>query len=306
MCSYITEQAAIVGSAKGPTGWMHVDTATVYFDHPYHSPLPDLDDIRAREDKLFVFPGEVTGVELEVRSQLELVDELSRFYDESAFVPHPTAGFRYYYENDWFNLGDAVMLHTILRAYRPARVVEIGSGYSSAVMLDTNERYMDRSIEFTFVDPEPSRLLDLLTEEDHKSVRLLSRRLQDVDVELFSEIAPGDVLFIDSSHVSKIGSDVNLILFEIVPRLAPGVLVHFHDVFYPFQYPREWIYEGRAWNETYLVRAFLAFNSDFRVRLFNSYLERFHADRVRSAMPLWARQQGSCSLWLERRKGSIA
>ena len=269
-------------------------------NHPYHSPLPDLDDVRKREDEIFSVPDQINGVDLQTEAQLRLVDEISKFYKDQPFAAEKTADVRYYHNNGWFNGADALALYGLLRHLGPARVIEIGSGYSSAVMLDTRERFLDAATNFTFIDPEPERLMSLLNPTDMTQVELLPMPLQKVDPSIFSELTAGDVLFVDSSHVSRIGSDVNFIFFEIIPNLAPGIFVHFHDIFYPFEYPKPWVFEGRAWNEAYMLRTFLAFNADFQIRLFNSYLERFHNESIRVKMPLWAEQTGGASMWMER------
>jgi hypothetical protein len=130
-------------------------------------------------------------------------------------------------------------------------------------------------------------------------VRLLQSKVQDVPLSTFDALQAGDILFIDSSHVSKVASDVNHVLFNVLPRLASGVLVHFHDVYYPFEYPRFVHYQGIAWNEAYLLRAFLSFNSAFEVVLFNTYLETAHPELVYEAMPLCRKNPGG-SLWIRR------
>ena len=116
---------------------------------------------------------------------------------------------------------------------------------------------------------------------------------------LFATLEENDILFIDSTHVAKIGSDVNYLFFEVLPRLRAGVYVHVHDIFHPFEYPRAWIYEGRAWTEAYMLRAFLTFNTAFEIVLFNTFLERFHRERFAHKMPLCLRNEGG-SIWLRR------
>ena len=129
---------------------------------------------------------------------------------------------------------DAIFLHAMLRHLRPRRLIEIGSGYSSAVTLDTNEHFLGGSLECSFVEPYPELLLGLMKPGDHERVRVIPQRLQDVPLELFDELGADDVLFVDSTHVAKAMSDVNRLFFEILPRLKPGTFVHIHDVFYPF------------------------------------------------------------------------
>jgi hypothetical protein len=106
-------------------------------------------------------------------------------------------------------------------------------------------------------------------------------------------------LFIDSSHVSKTGSDVNFELFDILPKLNSGVWVHIHDMFWPFEYPDAWIEEGRSWNELYMIRAFLTFNSGFRVKLFQHYLFEEHKEIWNMVQEKGISNPGG-GLWLEK------
>jgi methyltransferase family protein len=280
--------------ARRSTGFV-MESAPGHFG----SPIPALKDIRSRENEVFRVPSAIAGVDLHERQQLELVARFAELYADQPFTAEPTAGNRYYFDNSLFSYGDALMLHCLLRHFRPQRLVEVGSGFSSAVILDTDDLFLDESLKCTFIDPYPQRLRGLLRADDAGRQRVVVQPVQAVPLELFGDLGSGDVLFIDSSHVSKVGSDVNHLVFEVLPRLAPGVFVHVHDVFFPFEYPRQWIYQGRAWNENYLVRAFLMFNSAFEIVLFNSYLAQFHADEVEAHMPLWAKKPGG-SLWLRR------
>jgi hypothetical protein len=170
-------------------------------------------------------------------------------------------------------------------------------------MLDTNERFFDRSIALTFIDPDPSTVRALLKPDDRAEI--IAAPLQDVPLARFDDLEANDILFVDSTHVAKTGSDVNRILFDILPRLKPGVHIHFHDMFYPFEYPKEWVYEGRAWNEDYFVRAFLEFNDAFEIVLFGTYLIRFHRDWFARHMPLCLENPGG-ALWMKRVGGSVS
>ena len=155
-------------------------------------------------------------------------------------------------ENPAFATVTPSFFYCILRHTRPARVIEVGSGYSSCALLDTNELFFGNSIACTFIEPYPQLLTSLLKDGDDSRITVVAKNLQDVELSVFSELSAGDVLFVDSSHVSKTNSDVNYVFFEILPRLSSGVYIHFHDIFYPFEYPKEWVYQGRAWNEAYL------------------------------------------------------
>jgi hypothetical protein len=183
----------------------------------------------------------------------------------------------------------------------PKRIVEIGSGYSSMAMLDTNEYFFNNSIDLTFIEPYPERFLSLTKSGDDKYYKLIGANLQNVDLSLFEILDKDDILFVDSTHVSKTGSDVNKILFEILPILKKGVLIHFHDIFYPFEYPKEWVlgWNGFGWNEIYLIRSFLMHNKDYEIVLFNTFLEHFHEDWFAENMPLCLKDRGG-SLWLRK------
>jgi hypothetical protein len=129
---------------------------------------------------------------------------------------------------------------------------------------------------------------------------IIAKPVQEVGLDRFASLDAGDILFVDSSHVAKIGSDVNHILFEILPRLPQGVLIHFHDMFYPFEYPREWLeLESRFWNEDYLVRAFLQHNTAFTIRIWDHFLGTIYPEKLAECLPLSVKNIGG-SLWLER------
>ena len=266
----------------------------------FYSPIPLLEDLQANHERIFRAPGRtLPGIALNEARQLELLASFIPYYQELDFPETKMPGRRYYYRNDYYSYSDAICLYWMLRHLRPARVVEIGSGHSSCVTLDTSDRFFGGAIQCTFIEPDPERLLSLLEPGDPARIEIVPARLQDVPLGRFQALQAGDVLFIDSTHVSKVGSDVNHIFAEVLPSLAPGVHVHFHDVFYPFEYPRDWIYAGRAWTEAYLLRAFLSFNPEFEIVLFNTFLERFHRETFAIHFPLCLRNTGG-SIWLRR------
>jgi len=265
----------------------------------FYSPIPDPNEIRGRQERIFSVPPELPGIDLNAKGQLDLLKELVAFYGEMPFTEEKKQGLRYYFNNVAFCHTDAVVLYSVLRWLKPKRLIEVGSGFSSAVTLDTDELFLSGSLDITFIEPFPQTLNVLLTEKDRQRATLINKPLQDVGVGLFRELRAGDILFIDSTHVAKTGSDVNCIFFELLPALEPGVWIHFHDIMYPFEYPKEWVYEGRAWNETYMLRAFLQYNDDYRIRLFNTYLHAFHGDVFEKKMPVCLKNTGG-SIWIEK------
>ncbi|MEQ1935159.1 MAG: class I SAM-dependent methyltransferase, partial [Fimbriimonadaceae bacterium] len=147
--------------------------------------------------------------------------------------------------------------------------------------------------------PYPALLLSLIGGAADR-VRIFDEPVQQVPLTIFGELQAGDILFIDSTHVLRTGSDVCFELFEILPRLAPGVVVHFHDMFWPFEYPRFWaVDENRSWNELYAVRAFLSYNSKWRIMLFNDYLAKLERPMIEATYPKFLRNSGG-ALWLRR------
>lgn len=266
---------------------------------PVHFYLP-IPDTRTLTDASFERESELPGVDMNDSAQLELLHnvfprfrgEYDRFSFEPTAVPH-----EFYFNNDLFSGTDALALHCMLRHFRPKRVLEIGSGFSSRVSAAALLRNGDGAT-LTCVEPYPE---EVLTKGYPGLSRLIPRRVQEVGPEVFDELGGGDVLFIDTSHVVTIGSDVNYLFLEVLPRLKPGVIVHVHDIYFPTDYPRAWVMqERRFWTEQYLLQAFLAFNAGFEVLLCNSYLWRKHRQSMLATFPRspwW----GGGSFWMRRR-----
>lgn len=270
----------------------------------FYSPLPAPEDIPSAVPK---HDRAIPGIDLRVQGQLALVDDLARFYAEFPFGEQPRPDHRFHLDNDFFSYCDAVVLFGMMRHLRPRRIVEVGSGFSSSLMLDTRDLFHDVDPHLTFIDPYPQRLQSLMRPEDRTRATVIPKKVQEVDPAAFDALEAGDILFIDSSHVVKLNSDVALLLFEILPRLAPGVIVHFHDIPWPFEYPVTWLKNGRAWNEAYALRAFLQYNERFEILFFNDYMASVHEEVMRATMPLTLERSATnelllpaSSLWLRR------
>ena len=203
---------------------------------------------------------------------------------------------RRYRPNLIYNEADAAVYHSLLREFRPAQVLEVGSGLSTAVALDTIETHR-LATRIRCVEPNPARLRSILRPED--DVPLHAALVQDVPLEVFDELDAGDVLFIDSTHVAKAGSDVVWTTLRILPRLSDGVLVHVHDIFWPWEYPEKWLRRRRDWNEIYLLHAFLSGHAGWRVLFWNDLIWQTRPDLVQRHLPgsVGARPGG---LWLEK------
>jgi len=246
-------------------------------------------------------PSSIKGVDLAEDRQLALLDELKPFCDEFPYVSSTPPGARYVFDNPFFSHGDALFLYSLLRKLQPARLVEVGSGFSSALVADTNETCLNGAVELTFVEPYPDRLESLFSPDEMQRCTLMRCTAQDAPATVWSELSAGDVLFIDSTHVSKLGSDVNHFLFEVLPSLPAGVWIHIHDIYYPFEYPLEWVEVNRAWNESYILRAFLQYNDHFSIRLWNNFLAVRHAELLRRSFPAAiGHPRVGGSIWLEK------
>lgn len=265
----------------------------------FYSPIAAVADVRRDEARIFDRTSDPEAIDLDEHGQLALLEKLLPHYQAMPFPEDRDPDFRYWFANPAYSYSDGTFLHCMIRESKPKRIIEVGSGYSSAMTLDTNERFFENSIRCTFIEPYPELLRSLLKRGDDHHIEIMPLRVQDVPLARFEELEAGDILFIDSTHVAKAGSDVPYLYFHVLPRLKRGVLVHIHDIFVGFEYPQPWVFEGRNWNEIYILRAFLMFNRAFRVLLFNTHLEQRHRAWFERKMPLCLKNEGG-SIWLRR------
>jgi predicted O-methyltransferase YrrM len=273
--------------------------AVLYPPGHFYSPLLDLEGL-GQNGSNPPFDGAECWehINLNPDEQRSYYEDLLDRFPFPGFPSQKTDGYRYFTQQDWFPLSDAFTLSGIIRREKPRRIIEVGSGFSSAVMLDTLEQ-AHMSAALTFIEPYPDRLYSLLTPDDRSLSTILVTRVQEVPLAVFDQLEAQDLILIDSSHVAKIGSDVTFLLLRILPRLKRGVLVHFHDIFYPFSYPPSWIREGRAWNESLFLRAFLMGNTQFEIVAFNSYIAHSFPEIFRERLPAFLDNTGG-SLWLRK------
>ena len=266
----------------------------------FYSPIPSIDEIKSKEKAIFTISSKkIPAINLNGISQLKLLKKLKKFYKNLPFEANKKDNLRYFFNNPCFSYGDAIIYYCMIRKLKPKRIIEIGTGYSSCVALDTNELFFDNSISCTFIDPYPKLFLSLIKKSDKNRIKVINKNLQEIDLKIFSGLSCRDILFIDSTHVSKINSDVNYIFFQILPCLKAGVFIHFHDIFFPFEYPKEWVYQGLAWNEAYLLRVFLQYNKIFKIQFFNSFMAYWHRKEVAKDIPLFLKNTGG-SIWINK------
>jgi len=214
-----------------------------------------------------------------------------------------TVPYRYYVGNGGFDSVDGELLYCMIRHFRPKRIIEIGSGnstyLSAQAILKNREEKNGYECELTAIEPYPN---SVLKEGFPGLTRLVQKKAQDVPVLEFEELEENDIFFIDSSHVLKIGSDVQYIYLEILPRLGKGVLVHSHDIFLPSEYPKDWVlHDHRFYTEQYLLQAFMAFNESFEVVFAASYIHLKHPEWLESAFGTYSRDAvRPGSFWMRR------
>jgi hypothetical protein len=271
----------------------------------YYSSVPDLKEIEENASAIFG-DKKLEEVNLNTDNQLALLEKLKTYYPQYPYFDNAvdTAKLRYIKSDKaFYRYSDAVFLYCIIRHFQPTKIIEVGSGHSSAIMLDTNEFYLENKMHVTFIEPYPEeRLMKILREQDKKQHTVIKQKVQSVSLDVFKKLEQNDILFIDSSHVSKTGSDLNYLMFEVLPALKPGVLIHFHDIFYPFELPKKWIVENRwFWNENYLLHAFLMNNNKYEIINFNTYLQKIKTDWFKTEMPeCLLGEEPTGSIWIRK------
>lgn len=273
----------------------------------FYEPIPE---VGALPESTWSKASELCGIDMNESSQLRLLrEEFPKFRDEYEQLPTaPTSEpGRFYLNNGLFDGTDALVAYCMLRHLQPRLVLEVGSGFSSLLTGETVRR--GNKTELICIEPFPR---DFLRQGFPGLRSLIESKVQDVDLAVFAQLECGDVLFIDSSHTVKIGGDVNYLFLEVLPRLKPGVIVHVHDILFPFDYRRDWVKEQfRFWNEQYLLQAFLCFNSAFEVLLSASYLGYYYLNELKATFPTspwWNDPRteippGGTSFWMRRRLG---
>ena len=262
----------------------------------FYQPIPDTRSLR---QTLWDRPSELVGIDMNEATQLDLLrNHFPKFHGEYDQFPNEPANApgRFYFNNGLFDGTDALVAYCMIRHFQSRLIIEVGSGFSSLIAAEAIAK--NEASALICIDPFPP---DFLRKGVPGLRSLIEKKVEDVDLEFFSQLQSGDILFIDSSHTVKIGGDVNYLFLEVLPRLKPGVIVHVHDIFFPFDYRRDWVIdELRFWAEQYLLQAFLTFNCEFEVLMANGYLGHHYMEDLKATFansPWW----GGGSFWMRRR-----
>jgi hypothetical protein len=248
----------------------------------YYEPLPDFRSITTEQ---ITRRRSYAAIDFAWEEQLALINQMASYKDELSTV-------EFDFNNDFFSGFDAAVYYSLIRHLQPQQIIEIGGGHSTRIAGHALAR--NGKGRLTCIEPFPeARLLDA-----NLSVKIIQKRVEEIDVDFFSCLEKDDILFIDSSHAVKFGSDVCYEFLEVLPHLKPGVWIHVHDIFFPHDYPAEWLLDRRlALNEQYLLEAFLAFNKSFIPQLANYWICLDHAD---AAACLWSNDKRASSFWMKR------
>lgn len=247
----------------------------------YYEPLPDFRSITAEQISR---RRNFAGIDFNWDEQITLLGELARYQTEFSNLDFD-------FGNDFFSGFDAAVYYSLIRRLQPQRIIEIGGGYSTQIAAKALAQ--NGKGRLTCIEPYPEARLPATD----TSVEIIRKRVEEIDVDFFTALDADDILFIDSSHAVKFGSDVCYEFLEVLPRLKPGVWIHVHDIFFPHDYPAEWLLNRRlALNEQYLLEAFLTFNNNFATQLANNWICLDHPEL---AARLWS-NKGASSFWMKR------
>ena len=269
----------------------------------FYEPIPDT---RTLKDELWLKHSDMVGVEMNEERQINLLSQFSsKFKDEYENFPRfkTSIPYQYYVNNGTFESVDGEILYCMIRHFKPKKIFEIGSGnstYLAAQAILRNKEENGKECELIAFEPYPN---DVLRAGFPGLSELIPTKIEDVPLSKFDELKKNDILFIDSSHVLKIGGDVQYEYLEILPRLNKGVIVHLHDIFLPAEYPKEWVLRLHIfWTEQYLLQAFLAFNNAFEVLWGGSYMHLKHPDKLEAAFASYKREERwPGSFWMRKK-----
>ncbi len=268
----------------------------------YYEPIPEFSAITQEQALKRRFS---TAIDWQLEAQLDFVEKLSAYSGEiQQLAEEQDSTLKFNFFNDFYFELDAAVYYALLRQVKPAQVIEIGCGYSTQIAAKAIARNQQEGKvgKIICIEPYPESRLT----EANLEFQLINEKVETMDLKVFEQLDPGDILFIDSTHTVKFGSDVCREILEILPAISSGVWIHFHDIFFPYDYPPKWlIEERRAWNEQYMLEAFLAYNHSFQVVLANHWLSVDYPQEVAkiwSGVLNWKDPYHHCgSLWLRKK-----
>ncbi len=265
----------------------------------FYYPIPDTRQVQVTDP--WKSESEMVGVELNIDTQLDLIGNVfPDFQEEYNAFPHNSSPellpYEFHFHNGLYDGMDALVLYCMIRHYKPQQIIEIGSGWSTRI--SAKAALKNGQTRLTSIEPYPAPFL--VTGFPGLN-SLLVKKVEEVDLSFFKTLGENDILFIDTSHVIKTGGDVTYLYLEVLPRLKKGVIVHIHDIFLPWEYPKWWITElARFWDEQYLFHAFMVYNSHFHVLLANNFFRHKYPVEVKNTFPKLPNLDAGYSIWIQK------
>ena len=269
----------------------------------YYSPIPDTRILR-RKPELWSRELALDALDINVNEQKNLLETIYRlFHDEYMAFPsertnNPT---QYYLNNGSFGFVSGQMHYGMIRHFKPKKVIEIGSGYSTLVSLAALRKNAAEGYQYEFItiDPYPP---SFIKNDTHGIQQRITKKVEDIDISFFDCLSENDMLFIDSSHTVKIGGDVNFLILEVLPKLKKGAIVHIHDIQFPYEYSKSYaLKEHLFWEEQYLVQAFLMYNNSFKILWCASYMHYKYPELLTQYFSPYPKNRVPTSLYIQKK-----
>lgn len=273
-----------------------VDSGFFVIPNNFYQPITD---IRKLKKGIFKRKSEMIGINFNEDKQLKLLKSFLEFKEEYNKIPTSPGekDYEFSFNNIAFDWFDALVYYCFIRHFKPRSIIEVGSGWSSK--LAAQAALKNGFTRLTCIEPYPQ---EFMKKGFPGLTKLYTSDVQELPLSVFSKLEENDILFIDSSHTVKTGGDVNYLFLEVLPRLKKGVLIHIHDILFPYEYPEPWVTkEHRFWAEQYLLQAFLMFNQDFSVLFASNYLGFKYPKQIKAVFPESPFYKGG-SLWIRRDK----
>jgi len=266
----------------------------------YYTPIPDT-RLVCKRNSLWSKELSLEGIKLNIEENITFLKTVCLpFQQEYLSFPKEKTNnsLQYYLANGSFGFVSGQMHYCIIRYFKPKKIIEVGAGYSTLVSLKALKKNNKEEFPFEIftIDPYPPKYL-----KDATGVNIIKKKVEEMDVQFFQDLNKNDLLFIDSSHTVKIGGDVNFLILEVLPKLKKGVIVHIHDIQFPYEYFKSYILKQHLfWQEQYLVQAFLMYNSSFKIIWFASYMHHKYPGLLRKYFSPYSSNRIPTSLYIQK------
>jgi len=263
----------------------------------FYQPIPNTSEL----ERTYPAPTRVPGIDLRPEFQVALLEEtFPQFAAEyNAFPAVSQKPGEFYLDNDSFGGIDPHVYYCLLRHFQPDTIIEIGSGNSTVLSTQALDKN-GKQARLVVIDPWPRDFTKQFIASKAYKLEHIAQKIEDVDLSLFSNLKENDLLFIDGSHVIRTGGDVSFLMLEVLPRLPKGVIIHIHDIYLPFEYPKEMIVDRLLfWTEQYLLQAYLAENNHTEVIFGTHFMSQAYPELVKKTFPK-AHWWGGVSFWIRK------